>query len=105
MKRCTFQTHYGYAAIFDELFYIQFAVIILPVFQRGEGADTKNIKIFTHYGRGIFYMFNTVAAHDGFFFKFKRPPFTANIEHYWFHSQVLRGDLRAESCTHAWIKE
>ena len=47
MKRCTFQTHYRNACIFNKLFDEQFAVIIFPVFQRRKCSDSKNVKIFS----------------------------------------------------------
>ena len=50
-------------------------------------------------------MFNCTAAHDGFFFKFQCPAFLSYIKNNCFHSQVLRSDLRTQSCTHTWVEE
>src|SRR5258705_1026267 len=105
MKSSTFETYYRNAGIFDELFNEQFAVVILPVFQRRKSAYSKNVKILSHYRSSIFYMLNRIAAHDCFFLKFQCPAFTSYIKNDRLHAKVLCRYLRTQPCAHTWIEK
>src|SRR5690606_20124202 len=78
---------------------------ILLVLQRRKSPDRENIEVLSKNGSRIFHMLNSISAHDRFFFKFQCPSFASDIEDDRFHAQVLRSNLSAQSCTHAWIQK
>ena len=105
MKSGALQTQNWNARIFYKLIDIEFAIIILFVFQRRKCANTEDVKIVTKYGGRIFYVLHGSATHDGFIFKFKRPAVLAYIKYDRIHAQIFGSYLCADAGAHTGIKK
>ena len=89
MQCCAFQAHNRHAGVFQELTDNSFGIILIPIFQAGETADAKDIKILAKHRCGILHVLNRGAIHYRAFFKFQGPSFLVDIKDNSIHAQII----------------